>query len=399
MRVLYLVEATIAGVRTHVQTLALGMHKRGFDVSVACPPRRQRAYGEHDFVDELRQAGVAVIPLPLQREVAPAADTYALRKTLDLLKSGRFDLLHTHSSKAGFVGRVAGKLAGVPVVHTPHSLHFLGQRSWPKRQFYLRVEQALGPLAERLIAVSASEQALMLHHRLARPERVVCIPNGVDLDNLAPLARDLLHVPEGVPLIGTLARLEEQKNPWLFVRAAALLHRALPDAHFLWCGDGALRGEVERLAQRLGLGAHLHITGYRRDARALLAACDLFWLTSRFEGLPQALIEAMMLGRPSVATDVVGNRDLISHGKTGLLVPDDDAKALTRATLALLSRPDDAAALSAAGQALAYHHYTARQMLAATTLLYHTVVPPLYGQEPVNREVSLEHQPRYVGDA
>jgi glycosyltransferase involved in cell wall biosynthesis len=400
MRVLHLVEATIAGVRSHVQALALGMTGQGYDISVACPPRRQRDYGEDEFVGELRQAGIDVITLPLQREIAAGPDARALSATVALLRRGSYDLVHTHSSKAGFVGRIAGALTGTPTVHTPNGLFFLGAASPLRRQFYLRLEQGLGLLARRLIAVSPGERALMLRYRLAPAGRIACIPNGVDLAALPrPLSRQSLGVPSGAPLIGTLARLEHQKNPQLFVRAAALLHKALPAAHFIWCGDGSLRAEAERLAAELGIAAQVHFLGYRRDGRAALAALDVFWLTSRFEGLPIALLEALALARPVVATEVVGSRDLIEHEANGLLTAPDDAAALARATLELLARPAYATRLAEAGRTLVNSRYTTGQMLAATAQLYHDVVSHLDAQEPANREVSLERQPRYVGDA
>lgn len=401
MKVLYLVEATIAGVRHHVQTLATHLQQQGYGVVVGCPTRRQQSYGEDAFVTELQDSGVRVVPLPLRRDVGLRPDTAALAATLRLLRSERFDLVHTHSSKAGFVGRVAARLSRTPVIHTPNSLHFLGQRSAVKRQLFLRAEQVLGQISDRVIAVSAGEQALIVEHHLAPASRVVCIPNGVDVELLVPsLDRASFQVPQGVPLIGTLARLEMQKNPQLFVQAAALLLKALPEAHFVWCGDGSLRGAAEELAADLGIAGRCHWLGYRADALALLAALDVFWLTSHFEGLPHALLEALALGRPSVATAVVGSRDVIAHGRNGILVPPSDPAALARATLDLLASPIHAAALAEEGRALVHSRYSTSRMLAATTQLYHEVAQtPLYVQEPGNREVSIEHQPRYVGDA
>lgn len=402
MHVLQLVEATIAGVRRHVQTLAVGLSARGLTVTVACPQRRQQSFGEDEFVNELRRSGIRVVALPLQREVSIRQDTAALKATLDFLRAERFDLVHTHSSKAGFVGRIAARLAGIPAVHTPNSLHFLGQRNSIKRQFYLRVEQVLGRLNARLIAVSPSEQALMRRHHLAPVARIVLIPNGVDLHNLAPtpLDRAELGVPAGAWLIGTLARLEQQKNPALFLHAAALVARALPDTHFLWCGGGSLQGEATRLAKELGIASRVHFSGYRADALAVLAALDIFWLTSDFEGLPHALLEALALARPVVATDVVGNRDLVTDTVHGRLVARDDAAALARTTLDLLARPSYAAALAARGRQHVIASYATEQMVTRTTRLYQAVVQsPFSLQELTNREVPLNRQPRYVGDA
>lgn len=345
---------------------------------VACPLRREGDYGESGFVDDLRRAGCAVTPLPLRRSISPARDAAALQALVALMRRDRPDLVHTHSSKAGFVGRLAARIAGVPAVHTPHGLHFLGQRSPLGRRFYLQLERAAARWCRRLIATSPGEQRELLRWRIAPAAQIVQIANGVrPPPPLTPDERAALRtqrsIPAGAPLVATLARVTAQKNPQLFVRAAALVAKRLPEAHFMWIGTGELLDEARAQAQELGLAARCHFLGHVEDGAALLPMCDAFWLTSRFEGLPYALLEALACGLPAVATDVVGNRDALDDGRCGVLVPPDQAAELAEATAHLLTHPAEAAALGLSGRARVLAHYTQQQMIERTAQLYEDI--------------------------
>src|SRR5262245_27511818 len=129
MRILHVVEATIGGVRRHVQTLVVGLHQRQFDVEVACPARRAAAYGDESLVPSLRAAGVPIRPVAMARALNPVADARALTQLTRVMRAGRYDIVHAHSSKAGFLGRLAARAAGVPItIYTPHALAFLGEQ-------------------------------------------------------------------------------------------------------------------------------------------------------------------------------------------------------------------------------------------------------------------------------
>jgi glycosyltransferase involved in cell wall biosynthesis len=376
MRILHVVEATIAGVRTHVQVVTAGLDQRRFQSVVACPLRRENACGDDQFVNFLTSVGIPIVPVAMRRSISPRADVAALWRLVGVLRHQRFDVIHLHSSKAGFLGRLAARIAGgsAAVVYSPHGLSFLGDQSLAKRQLYLALEKFAGRMCDRIIAVSAGEHQIITQSGLISPDRIVQIDNGI-----APIAlpagfdrsalRCALGQPSDAPLIGTVARLSSQKNPRLFLEAAAQVLRNEPDARFVWCGGGELLEMARAYAHDLGIAAACCFLGHRSDAHQVLAALDYFWLTSDYEGLPLSPLEAMALRVPIIATDVVGTRDLLASG-AGLLVPRGDAQALAAATIRLIHSPERAAALRSAG----YAHYrangTAERMIGALEQLY-----------------------------
>ncbi|MBC8160532.1 MAG: glycosyltransferase [Roseiflexaceae bacterium] len=377
MRVLQVVEATTAGVRRHVQTLASTIDRRRYTLAVACPPVRAQAFGDSLFVADLQRAAVPVHAVPMLRAISPATDIHALRQLVQLIHAEQIDLVHAHSSKAGVLGRVAARAAGVPSVYTPHSLHFLGIQNPAKRVFFLLLEQLAARLGDRIIAVSPGEHALMLAHHIARPEQISCIENGIVAPQLPAsydrvAMRAALGQSSDAALIGTVARCAAQKNPRLFVEAAAALLRDLPTARFVWCGGGELQAQAEQWAAARGIGHAVRFLGHREDVAALMGALDLFWLTSNYEGLPTAPIEAMLLGVPVIATDVVGTRDLLKSG-AGLLVPPGDAQALARTSFMLVQRRDRREALARAARRIAAERWDAARMACETAALYDQV--------------------------
>jgi len=376
MQILHVVEATIAGVRTHVQVVTAGLDQRRFQSVVACPLRRENACGDDQFVNFLTSVGIPIVPVAMRRSISLRADSAALWRLVGVFRSQRFDIIHLHSSKAGFLGRLAARVAGVgaAVVYSPHGLSFLGEQSPSKRRLYLALERIAGRMCDRIIAVSAGEHQVIAQAGLISPDRIVQIDNGI-----TPIAlpagfdrsamRCALGQPGSAPLIGTVARLSNQKNPRLFLDAAAQVLRNEPEARFVWCGGGELLESARAYARDLGIEAACCFLGHRSDAHQVLAALDYFWLTSDFEGLPLAPLEAMALQVPVIATDVVGTRDLLASG-AGLLVPRGDAPALALATMRLIYAPERSAALGLAGYGYYRANGSAERMIGALEQLY-----------------------------
>jgi glycosyltransferase involved in cell wall biosynthesis len=386
MRVLHVVESTIAGVRTHVQALAIGLGQYGFQSTVACPLRRENAFGDDQFVNYLTSVGIPVLSVPMRRAIDPLADSRALLQLIRILRRGRFDLIHLHSSKAGFLGRVAARLVGgAVVVYSPHALSFLGEPRRVKRQIYLTLERMAGHLCDRVVAVSPSERETIIGYQIAPAGKVSYVDPGVRIDALPPLydrtaQRRALAVPSDSFVIGTVARATPQKNPLLFVDAAAQVLAMVPEAYFIWCGDGELRAAAEARAQAHGIAGRCRFLGHREDAQAVLASFDLFWLTSDYESFGLATAEAMALAQPVVATNVVGTSDLVVSGVTGLLVPPRNPAALAYATIDLLRDPAGARRLGQAGRARVIERYTLEQMLEAIASLYRALLLPRQAQ-------------------
>ena len=396
MRILHVVEATIAGVRTHVQVVTTGLDQHRFQSTVACPQHRDHSYGDDQFVTYLTSAGIPVVPVAMRRAISPRSDLAALWRLVGLFRRERFDIIHLHSSKAGFLGRLAARIAGVSaiVVYSPHGLSFLGDLRPAQRLLYLALERLAGRLGHRIVAVSPGEREQILKARLAPADRVVCVECGVAPIQLPDgydrrAQRKALGQAGDAPLIGTVARLSAQKNPFMFVEAAARVLRDLPDARFVWCGGGELDNAVQSRARELGVAGACRLLGHRDDAHQILAALDTFWLTSDYEGWPLAPLEAMALHVPIVATDVVGTRDLL-RGGAGLLVPKGDAPALAAATIALARSPERRESLSRAGYAFYSEYGTADRMIDTLTRFYEDLVA---GRTSVAAALSPEVMP------
>jgi glycosyltransferase involved in cell wall biosynthesis len=372
MRLLHIVEATGAGVRRYVTYLA-SHPPAGWEVAVACPRRREPHFGDVAFVDDMRRLGVEVFILPLRRSIGPRDVAVAWRLSR-FLGRGRFDLIHTHSSKAGFIGRMVARSAGIPVVHTPNGLYFLEQKGL-RRGFFVLLEALAGRFTDRMIAVSEGERDLVMAHGLMCPSRITVVENGVDWTLVRQRAntseepsQESPEAPGEGPLIGSVGRMVPQKDPVTFLLAARQVRERIPDARFLWCGDGELRARVEQSARAMHLP--LVVTGHLEDVWPMMSRLDVFVLTSLYEGLPFALLEAMALEVPVVATDVVGTRDVLKDSRAGLLAPPGDPDGLAEAICRTLESPEETRGRVRVAADLVRTRFSLDRMLAAHAEVY-----------------------------
>lgn len=385
MRVLHVLEATIGGTKRHVLDLARGLRARAIHVEVACPRVRDQHHGDTSFWDDLARVGILTHEIPMTRRPLTAANAAAMGLLASLMRRGAYDVVHAQSSIAGALARPAAHLVRPRprVIYSPHGFAFLGDE-WGtglRRAVFLGLERALAPLADRLICVSDAEADDAVRHGVAPRERIAVVPNGVvsadfpaERRSIADLVPDLAPW-RGLPIVGTLARMTPQKDPLVWLDVASRLRTAAPDARFVWVwGGGALEPNVYETADRLGLRSVLRFLGHRDDARALLSSLDVFLLTSRFEGLPYSVIEALAAGTPVVATDVSGTRDVVRHERTGYLAPPGDAGALAAYVLRLLGDPDLRRRLGAAGRADVLDRFSVERMVDHTAALYATLL-------------------------
>lgn len=298
---------------------------------------------EGELHSETRARGVTHHLEPsLVREIHPVKDALALARLTRALRAGRWDIVHTHSSKAGVLGRCAARRAGVPhVVHTVHGWGFNAEQSAPVFGLYVALERMCAPWTDVLVHVAERDRLLGLQHRIGRPAQYRLIRSGVELarfrDEPTPpaVARRALGVPADAFVVGSVGRLVPQKAPLDLVDAFAEVAAAVPRAVLVIVGDGPLRGAVEARAAERGFADRVVLPGIRRDVPALLRAFDVFALSSRWEGLPRVFPQAMAAGLPVVATDVAGAVDIVEPGRTGFLVPPGDPAALAGAILRL----------------------------------------------------------------
>lgn len=313
--------------------------------------------GEGDMSYLLRPGAPDVAYLPsLVRPVAPWSDLRALWHVYRLLRRLRPRIVHTHTAKGGTVGRLAaviynltrGRSARTRLVHTYHGHVFEGYFSRRSTLIFETIERLLARWTDVLVAISPQiERELIEEHRIGRPDQFRVVPLGFDLAPFAAIdedarraARLALNLPDAAMIVTSVGRLTSIKRPRLFLETARIVKDRWPDAVFLIAGDGELRAELAALADALDLRNSIRFLGWQRDLHGIYAATDVFLLTSRNEGTPVALIEAMSSGVPGVSTDVGGVKDVINEADLGFRVPSGEAGALADAVGTLLDRPD-----------------------------------------------------------
>ena len=319
---------------------------------------------------------LVVIPA-LGREIRGLADVSALRRLVGLMRAVRPHIVHSHTAKAGTLARLAARLSGVPVVvHTYHGHVFHGYFSAGRTRLFLAIERALARRTDCLLTVSETVRRELLGFGIGSPEGMRVMPLGLDLDRFVGCEagrgalRAELALPPDTPLVGIVARLVPIKAHEVFLEAAAKLVRRVQGISFVVVGDGERRAALEAEVRRLGLGGRVHFLGWRRDLDRIYADLDVVALTSRNEGSPVSLIEAMAAGRPVVATRVGGVPDLIEDGITGVLVTPGEAGAVADAIGALLADRDRASAIGEAGRKHVVPVFGAERLLADMDQLY-----------------------------
>ncbi len=277
-----------------------------------------------------------------KHEVSLLHDPSFMARLLRLLRRERYDLLHTHSSKAGIAGRIAARIAGTPprAIHHIHGWSFNATQPAPVREAFVLLEKLAAKPGFILLSCSRATDAQGRARGIGRDEDRRVIHYGIDRrPNLKRYDREALRrryrLGHGETLFLQLGNLKFQKDPVVFAEAAVEAGRRLRRARFWIAGDGPLRGRAESIAERGGLGKRFRVLGWRRDVASLLAAADVLVLTSRFEGLPIAILRGMAAGLPVIATAVDGTPEAVAGERTGLLVPPGDPRAVSASMVRL----------------------------------------------------------------
>ena len=337
LKIMYIVtQADRGGAQMHLLELASAMREL-CEVHVAA--------GEEGFLTTAcRAQGITVHVLPhLRRAHNLLSDTIALWETRALLRAQKPDLIHVHTFKAGFIGRLAAWSLGIPVVYTIHAwLWGTAAVSRTASLLALPLERIAARWCDRIITVARAGEDLVRRYRIASPGKVVTIHNGIgDSPSLARHTRNI------TPIITMVARFTAGKDHEQLIRAFA----TLPQRARLWLvGDGETRIQMEQLVRTLGLSGRIEFLGEREDVPELLVKSDIFVLASESEMFPISILEAMRAGLPVVASDVGGVCEAVVHGKTGLLVPKGDTFALANALSVLIEKEDQRCCLGHAGR-------------------------------------------------
>jgi len=356
----------LGGGQINLLSLAKSLDPQLFDISVCTS-------GQGPLVDALQRDNIPCFCLSFSKRLR--------RRTLDdiaaLLRTHRFDLLHTHGGVAGFYGRLASRKESSPriVVHTLHGIHYLYYRNILLKKLYVLQERYLSRYTDAVIFVSEADQMKGTRLRLVPPGKQVLIKNGIDFSEYELRAgKDQENMQNEktihYPLVGCVARLHRQKGIRYLLKAVDYMRRAFPEVKVWIVGGGPQKAKMDYLEKRLDLSSHVVFLGEREDVPQLVSQFDVFVLPSLWEGLPYSLLEAAALGKPVVASDIGGIREIIRHEQTGLLVPPRKPLFLSDAIVRLLR---DRAFASRLGQNLKADvrvTYTLDQMVDQVQGLY-----------------------------
>lgn len=336
-----------------------GLDKKRYDVTLMSGPVQDPSQERRTQVEE---CGIPFIHIPvLVRNINVVFDAIALFKIWRFLAKEKFDVVHTHTSKAGLLGRFAARLAGAPlVVHTPHGHVFFGYFGPLKTKIFILLEKLANRMADRIVALTHREKADYISYRTCPEEKIAVIHSGVELNQFqeSTLAEKTklkkeIGLPENSIVVGTVGRLVPVKGPGFLIMASLAILPRHPHTYFLFAGDGPLKDNLQKRASETGEEKNIVFLGWRDDIAHILSIFDIFCLPSLNEGMGRVLVEAMAHGIPIVASDVGGIPDLVTHGKNGFLVPPKNPWELAKYIQILIEDEEKRKKMGEAGKKMA----------------------------------------------
>jgi len=358
--------AEIGGGPGHIGQILQRIDSTRFEVALACSP------GGNDL-PRLQALSAAYFPVPIGK--IPRLST--IRRLRKIIQRESFQIIHTHGGVAGLWGRIAAfGLKHVAVVHTLHGIHFLNYRNLLLKWLYIQIERALSRITDQTICVAQADLTKALENRLFSPEKGRVIRNGIQFSvsrlnqtDLVALKNSLGISPDAI-VIGQVARLHAQKGQEYLLEAFARVRQNFPQTRLLLIGDGPAKTELQNLADQLKITDSVHFAGFRTDIGHLLQIMDIFVLSSLWEGLPLALLEALSYGLPVVATAVDGVPEIISSATDGLLVAPADSDALAGGILKILTHPELATRFRETGPEKIRAQFDEKKMIQSLENLY-----------------------------
>ena len=306
-----------------------------------------------DIRDFIKENNINLIVFPeLVREISLLNDIKAFFKIYKYIKKNSFNIVHTHSSKAGILGRWAAWLAKTKIiVHTPHGHIFYGYFNPIKSRFFIILEKITALITNRIITLTKKGIEDHVRFGISHPEKFVHAYSGIDMNKFKnksydPNKKKELGISDDRTVIGTVSRLDPVKGNKYFIEAIKCVkdkigHKEVfSEAIFLIIGDGSQREEIEEMIEKYGIKDKVILTGMREDVASIFPLFDIFVLSSLMEGMGRVLLEVMVHGKPIIASDVGGIPELVQDGKTGILVPPKDAHAIADAVIRLLEDKD-----------------------------------------------------------
>lgn len=368
-------KSTISGGEKVLFDLATSLKERGHDVSVICPDPGQ-------LPDELRKVGIETTIIPFHKTY----DIRAARRLAQFITREQIEVLHSHSMLTNIVSRVAGRLARVPVsVSTEHLTMELGRggRSGEiierlKARYYRILDNYTSRYNQQVIAVSNAVRDDLVEQGIPT-SRITVIQNGINIPDINPTARDRIRLDLGIKpgetVIGAVGRLSPQKDYPTLLRAFKEVESSCPEAILLIAGDGYLRDNLEKLTDELGIRERVKFLGYRSNVLEVVSSFDIYALSSLWEGLPLAVLEAMAMGKPVVATSVPGTQEAVNEGETGFLVPLKDNQALSQGIIKLVCNQKKIKLMGDAGRRRWNDCFSLTRVIDEHEELYHKLAP------------------------
>lgn len=354
------------GAQMHLLSLMQGLRAKGFSITLAT--------GREGFLTKkVREIGIETRIVPyLRRQPNVYHDTLAFLHIRKLLRAVQPSLLHLHSSKAGILGRLAGHLCGIPTVYTAHGWAFAEGVPLKQKILSIPLEAAVARLGGHIITVSHYDYALALRYRVASARQMTVVHNGIpDIYYRANPGKLT------VPRIVMVARFSPQKDHALLLKALSQLQDMAWQLDFV--GDGPLLPSISQLANGLGIGGRVRFLGARSDIGNILSESDIFVLTSRYEGFPISILEAMRAGLPVIASDVGGVSEAVLEGQTGFLIPRGSWKTLHSRLKTLLTNPELRVRMGKEGRKRYEQLFTLDRMVNKTLRVYEHVLKQAKG--------------------
>lgn len=369
----------------HLQLLPLitGVQRVTLDELERLDPQRFTPYiickEPGPMTEEAERKGInCLYSRNLQRDISPVKDLLAFWQLYRLFRQYRFDVVHSHSSKTGVIGRIAAKLAGVPMItHTVHGYAFPAANSQLEKWIFLAMEWLGTKCSDKIICLHETDRDIAKKTLGASDQQLAVLANGVNTTKYAPATTELkqamreqLDISNDDVVVGMVGRLWRQKNPQAFINAAINLLSNSVVAHFVLVGDGELSDKLEAQVKDAGFQHNIHFLGWRNDTAQLLKALDVFVLPSLWEGMPLAILEAQATGLPCVVSNIQGNNHLVTDKVDGLLFDLDKPQHLSENISFLINNQTKRIQFGSAGREKILHGYDIDRRIENMTEIY-----------------------------
>jgi glycosyltransferase involved in cell wall biosynthesis len=349
----------------------------GYEVEAAC--------SNVGFTERIEEEGFKVYNLPFSRNPFDISNIQAVLRLYQIMKANNYVMLHTHTPVASFIGRIVAKIVGIPrIVYTAHGFHFHEYGSKIRNFIYFRLEKFAGKFTDVLITINSDDYKIALEKKMVPYGRVYYVKSvGVDTEEINPqknqkekpvVLEEILNDRNFEGFMGTIlvsvGRLENEKHFDHIIKALCIVKNAGKDFKCVIAGDGALKNYLLNLSKKLGFKKYVFLTGYTKKVIELLSVSDIFVFASSREGLPVSVMEAMAIGKPVVAYNIRGVRDLVGDGVNGFLVPFGDIKGLADKIIYLMEHPELAKEMGKTGRVKIEQDFSLKVILPQMEKLY-----------------------------